>query len=229
MSAVPEPRAQAAGTIVIVDDHGLLAQSLSFALQAQGFAVERCDELTADGILTTIADADAEVVLLDLDVGGALGSTLPLIPGIAAQGVQVVMLTGVADRVRHAACIEAGAVGIITKTEPFDELVAAVRHVAAGGSLLTAAERDAYLADLRRRRAADEALLRDFATLTPREAQVLDALMDGRSAEQIAAEAVVSITTVRSQIHSLLRKLGVNSQLSAVALARKAGWALPDA
>jgi DNA-binding NarL/FixJ family response regulator len=212
------------GSIVIVDDHGLLAQSLSFALSADGFGVERCTDLTADGILAVVEAANAEVVLLDLDIGGELGTTLPLIPEVVAQGAKVVMLTGVRDRARLAECVEAGAIGIIAKSEPFDDLVEGIRRAAMNGSLLTPGERDAYLADLRRKRAAEQARLRDFEELTPREAQVLAALMDGRSADQIAVDWVVSITTVRSQIRSLLQKLGVNSQLSAVALARKAGW-----
>ena len=48
--------------------------------------------------------------------------------------------------------------------------------------------------------------------------------MAGESAETIAEQVVVSLTTVRSQIRAILLKLGVNSQLAAVALAREAGW-----
>jgi two-component system, NarL family, nitrate/nitrite response regulator NarL len=59
-----------------------------------------------------------------------------------------------------------------------------------------------------------------LAVLTHREREVLAELMDGRSAETIAAMCDVSISTVRSQIKSILQKLGVNSQLAAVALAQ---------
>lgn len=214
--------------ILIVDDHGLLAQSLSFALRAQGMQVDRCADMTAEAILAHVQAASAEVVLLDLDVGGELGTTLPLIPAIAASGASVVMLTGVTDRVRLAECVEAGATGVIAKSQPFDDLVEAVRRVAAIGALLTPHERESYLADLRQHRAADRHRLRDFERLTPREAQVLAGLMDGLSAEQIATDWVVSITTVRTQVRGLLTKLGVNSQLAAVALARKTGWQLPE-
>ncbi|GEM_PF-374256 len=67
-----------------------------------------------------------------------------------------------------------------------------------------------------------------FAVLTPRERSVLGELMEGHNAETIARENWVSVSTVRSQIRSILQKLGVNSQLAAVALARHAGW-IPDA
>ena len=48
--------------------------------------------------------------------------------------------------------------------------------------------------------------------------------MEGSSAEQIARQTFVSLSTVRSQIAAVLSKLGVNSQLSAVAAARAADW-----
>ena len=68
--------------------------------------------------------------------------------------------------------------------------------------------------------------LRLFATLTEREEVVLAELLEGHCAEEIAKAAFVSISTIRSQIKSILQKLGVNSQLAAVALARRAGWSL---
>jgi DNA-binding NarL/FixJ family response regulator len=63
-----------------------------------------------------------------------------------------------------------------------------------------------------------------FATLTDREEVVLAELMEGHCAEEIAKAAILSISTIRSQIKSILQKLGVNSQLAAVAMARRAGW-----
>jgi DNA-binding NarL/FixJ family response regulator len=62
--------------------------------------------------------------------------------------------------------------------------------------------------------------------LTERERYVLTELMEGHCAEEIAGAASVSISTVRSQIKSILQKLGVGSQLAAVALARRAGWSM---
>lgn len=66
-----------------------------------------------------------------------------------------------------------------------------------------------------------------FAALTNREKVVLAELMEGHCAEEIAKAAFLSISTIRSQIKSILQKLGVNSQLAAVALARRVGWS-PD-
>ena len=65
-----------------------------------------------------------------------------------------------------------------------------------------------------------------FDVLTDREQVVLAELMEGHCAEEIANAAFVSISTIRSQIKAILQKLGVNSQLAAVAMARRAGWSL---
>ncbi|MGA3218808.1 MAG: helix-turn-helix transcriptional regulator [Acidimicrobiales bacterium] len=64
-----------------------------------------------------------------------------------------------------------------------------------------------------------------FEQLTRRERQVLLALMSGSTAQEISKESYVSLPTVRSQIRSILSKLGVSSQLAAVVLAYRSGWA----
>ena len=213
--------------VLIVEDHELLAQSLTFALRADGFDVHETHTKRGEDILAAAADLQPDVVLLDLDIGGELGSSVSLIEPLGVQGAQVVMLTGITDRVRLAECVEAGAIGIVSKSEPFDHLIAAVKEAIEQGTLLSPGERQDLLAALRRHRRADAERMAVFGRLTPREQEVLAALMDGKSAEQIAKDAVVSLATVRSQIRSILMKLGVHSQLEAVALARRSGWT-PD-
>ena len=213
--------------VLIVEDHELLAQSLAFALRADGFEVHQSAALDAESILGAARETEAEVVLLDLDIGGELGSSTSLIKPLQQSGARVVMLTAITDRVRLAECVEAGATGIVSKSESFDRLIDAVKEAITVGSLLSPAQRDELLAELRRQRADERKRMQAFSQLTAREQEVLGALMDGRSAEQIATDAVVSLATVRSQIRAILMKLGVHSQLGAVALARKAGWSPP--
>jgi DNA-binding NarL/FixJ family response regulator len=66
--------------------------------------------------------------------------------------------------------------------------------------------------------------LEDFEKLSPREQSVLKQLMRGATARQICEQDCVSIATVRSQIHSVISKLGVSTQLAAVVLAFRSGW-----
>jgi two-component system, NarL family, nitrate/nitrite response regulator NarL len=67
----------------------------------------------------------------------------------------------------------------------------------------------------------------EFDRLTPREEEVLLALMSGAKARDICLQSFVSMPTVRSQIRAILTKLGVTSQLAAVALAYQSGWSGP--
>jgi len=210
--------------VLIVEDHGLLAESLLLALRAEGLDAERVAPVTIDGILSEARRLSPTVVLLDLDLGGEIGSSVGLIPPLQELGAQVVMVTGITDPARLAECLEAGATGLIDKTTSFDQLVDSVREVAELGTIVSPARREALLAELRRQRRDDQRRREPFERLTPREREVLAALMDGKPAEVIATESFVSLATVRSQIRTILLKLGVNSQLAAVALARRNGW-----
>jgi len=214
------------GGVLIVEDHGLLADSLVFALRAEGLDVDKVAPVTVDGILDEARRLSPTVVLLDLDLGGEIGSAVGLIWPLHELGAQVVMVTGITDRTRLAECLEAGATGLIDKGTSFDELVDSVREVAELGTIVSATQRDALLAELREQRKADQRRREPFERLTPREREVLAALMDGKSADVIAKESFVSLATVRSQIRTILMKLGVNSQLTAVALAQRNGWVL---
>ena len=216
-------------SVLIIEDHELLAQSLVYALRAEGVPTETLKPETVDQILKVADELRPGVVLLDLELGGEIGDSIALIAPLEELGAQVMMVTGVTDRVRLAECLEAGATGLINKSTPFDQLVESVREVAELGSLVPPQQRHELLGELRRQRAADRERLEPFERLTAREQQVLAGLMDGKSAEKIAEDSFVSLATVRSQIRAVLLKLDVNSQLAAVALARKNGWIPPDA
>ena len=137
------------------------------------------------------------------------------------------MLTGETDRTVLATCLEAGATGWIAKSAFLVEVVASIEDASAGRSVIGRATREAMLADLCSERSSRQRSLSAFDRLTPREQRVLGALIEGLSAEEIAEADIVALTTVRSQIRSILQKLGVRSQLAAVARANRAGWRPP--
>lgn len=209
--------------VLLVEEHELLAQSLAATLQAEGVAASKAPLRSQEAIITMAGQVAPDVVLLDVHLG-ELGPGLPLIEPLQATGARVVMLTAVTDQERLAECVEAGAVGLVSKRQSFDELLAALRLAMASGSLLRAGQRDELMADLRRQRKQREERLACFQCLTIRERQVLAALMRGNTATDIADEWYVALSTVRSQIHSVLSKLGVRSQVAAIGLAHRTGW-----
>lgn len=209
--------------VLIVDDHELLAISLATMLEQEGCDVRCPDALDVDTVLACVRGFEPQVTLLDLHLADGVRS-LEMIPVMRDLGTSVVMVTSERDPAVLAACVEAGALGLLHKSASLDELVVAVREAAELRTTLTRAERDELLQLLRQQRAAERERLGPFERLTPREQQVLTALMDGLSADAVAQRDFVSLATVRSQIRAVLSKLGVSSQLAAVALARAAGW-----
>jgi DNA-binding NarL/FixJ family response regulator len=213
--------------VLLVEDHRLLAQSLSFALSAEGFAVTVADLASPQAILDAFEQSGAGIVLLDLDLGESAGDGLGLVAPLRERGARVLVVSGSSDRPRLASCLELGAVGVLPKTTPYERLVDAVLDVAAGRPVIADAERHAMLTELRAWRKRQRHELAPFETLTARETQVLAALMDGQGCEAIAAAWFVSEATVRTQIRGVLTKLGVSSQLAAAAQAQRVGWRPP--
>ena len=210
-------------TVLIVEDHALLAQSLVIALNAEGCLARVAGLTSAAMLLQQVRTERPAVVLLDLDLG-ALGDGAELVKPLTDLGARVLVVSGTRDRLRLAETVERGAVGFLSKTVPFEELLSTVLDVVAQRTVLSTARRYELMAELRSARAARSKSLAPFKLLTPRERTVLSALAQGHRADTIAAHAFLSEATVRSQIRSVLAKLGVKSQLEAVALAWTAGW-----
>lgn len=212
--------------VLLVEDHALIAATIGAALRRRGYDVRHCDTLTRDGIVAAATEFAPDVVLLDHDLGPHMPSTVPLIPALRRTGANVVMLTATTNRQRVAECIEAGAQGVLTKSEPLEGLVKAIEDVGAKGSLLSPSQRQQLLTHLSELREHQRVRKEPFEHLTKREQEVLAALMEGSSAQDIAEATFTSIRTVRGHIQAVLDKLGVNSQLAAVAKAREARWFL---
>ncbi len=212
--------------VLVVDDHVLLATGLQLALSARGWTVETTSGPTAADVIEHARRFEPQCVLLDIRLGAGVGSGIDLVAPLRATGADVVMLTAETDRTVLASALEAGAAGWIGKHTALDDVEAALHDVLGGHSLIGCSVREAMIDELRVARASQRRVLSPFEQLTAREREVLAGLVDGLSAEEIAESRYVSLTTVRSQIRAVLTKLGVRSQLAAVACANRAGWAL---
>jgi len=207
------------GRVLIVEDHALVAIGLQLALSARDYDVESDSGPTPSDVVDHARRFAPHCVLLDLHLGRGLGSGVELIRPLAEAGAKVVMMTAESRRMALAACLEAGAVGWIGKGALLDEVDAVLRAVIGGESLIGRTDQLALLDELWRERARIQRGRSTFAPLSHRESLVLGALSDGLSADEIAESQFVALTTVRSQIRAVLRKLGVRSQAAAVALA----------
>ncbi len=212
-------------SVVVVDDHELVSAAMVLALREAGLDAGRCPVIDIASVLAEVDARRPRLVLLDLDLGrdayGRPVDGVELIGALRARGRAVLIVSGSSDRRRVAAAIAAGADGWVSKSAPLPTLIGAATDAAAGRAVMSPAERDEWLSYDRIHRAQAAELARRLERLTTREREVLDRLVDGRRAAAIAAEFVVSLTTVRTQIRSILIKLEVSSQLEAVALVRE--------
>ena len=214
--------------VLIVDNHSLVANSLAALVASAGFSVEVVAGPDLDGELVmqraesvSHGPADAAVALVDLNLSAALDGA-DLVRPLNRAGFRVIVVSGVHDRIRLAKCLQEGALGLFDKALPVSELVDMIGLVAAGVNVVPQPDREAMLAELRARQATLREMLEKFASLTPKERDVLSDLRRGLEAHDIAKASFVSLFTVRSQIHSILVKLDVHSQAQAVRLAEEA-------
>jgi DNA-binding NarL/FixJ family response regulator len=210
--------------VLLVDDHQLLAQSLAVALRLEGVSCVVADLGDRDALLAGVQADPPDLVLLDLELGGAIGDGSTLVDPFVTAGSRVLVVSASDDRTLVGRALEHGAVGIVRKSVDFDVLLSTALAAARGEQVMDPAERQRVLAELRADRSRRAAATEPFDRLTDREAQVLRALGQGSSVSAIAARWFVSEATVRSQVRGVLTKLGVSSQLEAVALAHRSGW-----
>jgi two-component system response regulator DesR len=152
-----------------------------------------------------------DVAVLDIDLPGVDGLTAAAELHEQLPGCRVLILTGMSQPGHLRRALAAHVAGYQLKDAPSDELVAAVRRVAAGGRVFDPTVAVAAL------EAAD-------SPLSTREAEVLARHADGASAAEIAAELFLSYGTVRNYLASAVTKLGARNRVDAARIARDAGW-----
>ena len=209
------------GTVVVVDDHALLAESVVMTLRASGF--NACSvAFDSPNLVEAVLARHPSLVLLDLFLGEQPDVSFAALSAFANASVPVLVVTATNSRFLHARCLEAGAVGIVEKSSPIEALIDAVRHTLRSEPVTSKSRSIELLSELASVRRAEPVSL--LPTLTPRERDVLHALTLGHPAGRIARDNQTSVVTVRTHIRSVLMKLDVHSQLEAVSIAMRQNW-----
>ena len=219
--------ARADHRVLIIDDHRLFAESLELALSLEGYDSRRLELPDEGGSMATLRSlalrANPRTVLLDLDLG-RFGDGVNLIAPLARAHANVVVLTASEDLGRWGGCMRLGARKVLPKSGALQQALATVRRLHQGLPVTSREELEQMLDEWARQRQVNDDLRRRLDLLTPREREVLGALITGRTVRAISQESVVSEATVRTQVKSILSKLEVSSQLAAVGMAHQVGW-----
>ncbi len=213
--------------VLIADDQALVRAGFRAILEGQD-DLEVVGEAADGGEAVTIArELRPDVVLMDVrmpDVDGIEATRRLLQDGDAPR---VLMLTTFdLDEYVYEA-MKAGASGFLLKDAPRDQLVGAVRTVAAGDALLAPALVRRLIEDFVRRPGPGERLSAELDELTERELEVLTLIARGLANAEIAAVLFVSEATVRTHVTHILSKLGLRDRVQAVVLAYETGLVQP--
>jgi DNA-binding NarL/FixJ family response regulator len=211
--------------VLLVDDDPLVRAGLSFMLGGSADLEIVGEAADGDEVRAAVERTRPDVVLMDVRMPGTDGVTATERLHATAEPPQVLVLTTFHADELVLRALRAGAAGFLLKDTPPEEIVAAVRRVAAGDPVLS----PAAARQLIRQATAgggDERQLRArgrLAGLGEREREVAVRVGRGLANAQIAAELFMSVATVKAHVSRILAKLALTNRVQIALLAHDAG------
>ncbi|MDH4183303.1 MAG: response regulator transcription factor [Nitrospinota bacterium] len=204
---------------LIVDDHALVRQGISAMLSFHPDVEVVGEAGDGEEAARQAAKLAPDVALMDIAMPGlgGLEATLRILK--SSPGVRIIVLSQYGDREYVERFLKAGVAGYLLKTAGSDELIAAIRAVAAGGSYLHPSIATAVIEGFR----GDGEPKDDYDRLTAREKEVLKMLAEGASQKMIAQALEISPKTVGAHQASVHQKLGIHGRAELVKFAVKNG------
>ncbi|MFF7341506.1 response regulator [Streptomyces sp. NPDC008163] len=213
--------------VVVADDQELVRSGFAMILDAQPDIEVVAEAGDGKQAVDAVRRLEPDVALLDI--------RMPVLDGIGAcreisarTACRTVMLTTFDSDAYVYEALHAGASGFLLKDVRRDDLVHAVRVVAAGDSLLAPSVARLLIAEYTSRPAAAVVDERRLGVLTARERETLLHLARGLSNAEIAAAMVVSDHTVKTHVGNVLSKLGLRDRVQAVICAYETGLVAPS-
>lgn len=208
-----QPAARPIIRVMVVDDHGIVRGGLSTFLMT-------CEDMELVGeaangeqAIKLCSQIEPDVILMDLVMPGMDGATATQLIREQFPDIQVIALTSFKERELVEGALQAGAIGYLLKDVSAEELANAIRAAYAGKPTLAP---EAAQALIQAARQPNHGLGFD---LTDREREVLALLVQGLSNNDIAERLVVSNSTAKFHVSSILSKLGASSRTEAVVIA----------
>jgi len=203
--------------VFLLDDHEVVRRGVAELLTAEGDIDVVGEAGTAAEALARIPATRPDVAVLDVRLPDGNGVEVCREIRSRLPNIHCLMLTSYGDDDALFEAIMAGASGYVLKQIRGNELVSAVRRVAAGASLLDPAVTGRVLQRLRSPEPADERL----AALTTQERRILDLIALGYTNRQIANEILLAEKTVKNYVSNLLTKLGMERRTEAAVFAAR--------
>jgi DNA-binding NarL/FixJ family response regulator len=218
-------------SIVVADDHEVVRAGFAALLDTQPDFTVLGTASDGAGAVLACQELKPDVVLMDVRMPGTDGieATRQLVAGTGHVPRVLILTTFDLDEYVFDA-LRAGASGFLLKDATAERLFEAVRVVAAGEALLAPAVTRRLISEFTRIRpdaGPASAVPAAFASLTPRETEVVRLVAEGLSNPEIAARLVVTEETVKTHVSRVLAKLGLRDRTQAVVAAYESGLVVP--
>jgi DNA-binding NarL/FixJ family response regulator len=198
--------------VVIADDHPVYREGLARLLRESGIDVV-AEVPNGAAAIRAAEELAPDVVIMDLHMPGMSGLEATRRLTELAPASRVLVLTVSAQEADVTEAIIAGASGYVLKDGDVEEVVAGIRAAAAGHSVISPRIATFLLGRVRDEAGVHASL--GGVELSARELEVLGLMAEGRSNHEIAGELVISLSTVRNHISSILMKLQVENRVQA--------------
>ena len=205
--------------VLIADDQALVRAGLAALLDSHDDIEVVGTAADGDEAVAMARDLQPDVACVDVRMPGRDGISVTREIAAPTDGpaIPVLILTTFAIDDYVFAALEAGAAGFMLKDSEPEDIVAAIRTVAAGNGTLDASLTRTVICEFsRRRQTMPVTAANPSDLLSPRELDILLLLAQGLSNEDIARTLVLEVSTVKSHISRMLPKIGVSSRLQAV-------------
>lgn len=207
--------------MLIVDDHGVFAQALALAIDAQPHLTCAGVAATEDEALALADRVRPSAAVVDLRLRESDGISFTRQIKSKFPDLRVLILTGQVPSVSHVAeAVDAGASGLLPKLVSLDAVVAAIGQLS---NEFFALDRDTVRVMCGRWREDPVPLDRAPTALTQRERDMLGLLVSGVDPKAASTRLGITVNTARGYVKSLYSKLGVHNQLELLAVARRRG------
>jgi len=195
--------------VLLVDDHAIIREGLRSLLERQPEMEVIADTDDGRKAIELVQELLPNIVIMDISMPGLNGIEATRQITAEFPDVKVIALSIHSKRRFVADMLSAGATGYILKECLFDELVQAIKAVAAGGRYLSPRITDLVVSDYVKRLSATADS--PFEALTTREREVLQLVAEGKSTKQIALELHVSTKTIEANRRQIMEKLDIHS------------------
>jgi DNA-binding NarL/FixJ family response regulator len=193
--------------VLLADDHAIVRAGLKEILAGTGDITVAAEATNGQEVMERVRGGDYDVVVLDMSMPGRSGIELIKQVKDEKPRLRILILTMHSEQQYAVRALKAGASGFLTKEAAADQLVAAIRKIAAGGAYVSPETAERLVLDAAPRvEAAPHTLLSD------REFQVLQMIAGGKTVGEIAKKLSLSVKTVSTHKTRILNKMGLANQ-----------------